>query len=158
MTAKKPDGVNVPAMQKIIALLKSRHDEDGALIEELERLAGGGRGIGEIMKDSYAHWIALWPHGTYVFKFDKDAPQMKRLIRQLGGTELQARMLRYLKDQDPFYVEKKHPFQMFVSTINKWAGSTDATALGPTPVGCTHTPPCRDDQEHTRKKMRETRS
>ncbi len=158
MAAKKTDGVNVAAMQKIIALLKTRHDEDGALIEELERLAGGGRGIGEIMKDCYAHWNALWPHGTYVFKFDKDAPQMKRLIRQLGGTELQQRMLNYLKSRDPYYAEKKHPFPLFVATVNAWANDSLRPEDLPIPVGCTHQPPCHDDVEHTRKKQQAMRS
>lgn len=156
---KTPEKINIAAMQKIVAMLKQRHEEDGALIDELERLAGGGRGIGEILKELYAYWIELWPHGTYVFKFEQDAPNMKRLVRNLGDEELKRRMFRYLKCSDEFYAGKKHPFAMFVATINSWAGSDRRIDdVVEAPVGCTHQPPCRSDVEHTRKRGQELRS
>lgn len=157
-TAKKAkaDGLNVGAIQKIFAMLKTRHEEDGALIEELERLIGGGRGIGEMLQEFYAHWIALWPHGVYEFNFTKDAPHCKRYIRSMGLEELKHRAHRYLKCVDPYYASRRHPFAMFVATINTWAegalaGAEDVDAA---PVGCTHTPPCRSDQEHTQRRQR----
>lgn len=158
--AKKKPTNNSAAMQKIVALLKQRHNENSALIDELERLAGGGPGIGEMLQEFYAHWIALWPHGVYSFNFTKDAPHCKRFIRELGLEELKHRAHRYLKCDDPFYVSKKHPFPMFVATINTWAAG-DAAAdleLAPAPVGCKHQPPCKDDVEHTKRYQRETRS
>lgn len=158
MAPKKVAGINVAAMQKIIALLKQRHADDGALIEELERLAGGGRGIGEILKECYAHWIALWPHGVYEFNYTKDAPHMKRYLRSLGQTEFQQRMLNYLKCRLPYYVEKKHPFSVFVATINSWASDALLPEDSPIPVGCMHQPPCLDDVAHTKRKAQEMRS
>lgn len=146
---------NGPAMQKIIALLKTRHEEDGALIDELERLAGGGRGIGEILKELYAYWNELWSiehGGSYVFVFAQDAPQMKRLYRELGLEELQARIYNYIKDRDEWLVKNKHPFKVFVAQSNRHASGravVDGNALPP--VGCKHKPPCRSDQEHTQK-------
>lgn len=157
MAAKKAD-INVSAMQKIIALLKTRHDEDGALIAELERLAGGGPGIGEILKECYDRWLELWPHGTYVFVFTKDAPQMKRLVRELGKQDVLERMFRYLTCREPFYADKKHPFPMFVATINKWGSIPGEIVFQAAPIGCRHTPPCHSDVEHTRLKQQELRN
>ena len=150
--------VNVSAIQKIVALLEQRHKENGALIDEIKRLAGGGPGIGEILKEFYAYWIELWPHGTYVFTYEKDAPHVKRFVRELGVEELWARALRYLKSTDPFYAEKKHPFPMFVATINKWAAPAQELELAAPPTGCTHKPPCKDDVAHTKKRQAEMRS
>ncbi len=156
---KAKAGLNVPAVQKILTLLKQRHDDDGALIEELERLVGGGPGIGDILKELYAYWNDLWHavYGSdYVFTFTRDAPQMKRLVRQLGPDEVRARMLSYLKDREVFVADKKHPFGLFVSMSNKYAGllagADDAAA-----VGCKHTPRCTTDLQHTTKKLKEAR-
>jgi hypothetical protein len=153
----KPE-INTRAMLKIIALLKTRHEEDGALIDELERLAGGDLGIGEILKLLYEHWDVLWSQehgGHYVFKFTEDTPNMKRLFRQLGLEELKARMANYLKDRGEWVMKHKHPFSAFVKTNNSYASAKSAAgdeAVVP-PVDCKHKPPCRSDQEHTRKKL-----
>jgi hypothetical protein len=160
MAAKQ---LNVAAIQKLFALLKQRHDEDGALLEELERLIGGGPGIGELMKGRYAAWNEAWSlthSGTYVFNFTVDAPQMKRLIRELGVEELDARMVNYMRDRDEWLMRNKHPFGAFVKQNNRYATSQQEwppAAVVP-PTGCKHQPPCRSDQAHTKRLNAEVRA
>lgn len=149
------DGLNVAAIQKILALLKQRHDENGALIEELERLIGGGVGIGELMKQAYELWGELYPHGSYLFNFTKDAPNMKRLIRAFGPEELGARFRRYLSCREEFYVAKKHPFGLFVATVNSWADDSLPADQAAPAVGCKHVPRCSSDRVHTQRVVRE---
>lgn len=155
--ATKAKTLNVAAIQKIFALLKQRHDEDGALLEELERLIAGGKGIGEIMKECYATWNEFWSvqhGGAYAFVFHEDAPQMKRLVRTLGQEELTARMFHFISDRNEWLVKHKHPFKVFVKQNNSYASATAARADDDAPpVDCKHTPPCRSDQEHTKKKL-----
>lgn len=164
-SAKKPkpkETINVAAAQKMLALLKTRHEENTALIDELERLLGGGPGIGEILKELYAYWIELWSQqhsGAYVFTFEKDAPQMKRLFRQLGLEELKARIFNYIKDNSDYVRNAKHPFSLFVATSNRYASAPQTEGvLGFAPVGCRHKPTCRTDQEHTKRVQQEVRS
>jgi hypothetical protein len=156
-TAKK--AINVANMQRLLGMIKQRHEENAALIDELERIIGGGPTIGEILKDLYAYWIELWPHGgNYVFAFEKDTPHMKRLFRQLGIEELKARMLNFMRDNSDYVRNAKHAFPLFVATNNRYASAAPAADLDLAPVGCKHSPPCSNDQAHTKRVNAEMRA
>lgn len=144
-------------MSKLVAVALEENQRQRDVLEELSKLLAGGPGIGDVLRDLYNYWNDLWPHeGDYVFNFAKDAPNMKRLVKMLTVEELKQRMLIYLKCRDEFYHAKKHPFPMFVATVNNWAGNRAGDDSFNVPVvGCLHSPPCRSDQDHTRKRQQE---
>lgn len=142
-------------MVKLVTHMREQHRNLGALIDEFDALLAGKAGTGEQLRELYNFWNVLWcaQHGSdYVFTFQKDAPQMKRLLKMLGVDELKHRITNYLKTREPFYFDKKHPFGMFVATINSWAGGNADDELELDAVGCNHTPRCKSDQEHTRRR------
>jgi hypothetical protein len=153
-TAKKdPVVAKLPTIVKLLNLALEENKKQAALLEELGALLAGKPGVGDLLKEFYNYWNELWPHqGDYAFAFERDAPQLKRLFKMLGPDEVKARALRYLKERDPFYFDKRHPFALFVATINNWAGTAADTTDTPV-VGCLHSPACRSDQEHTRRRQ-----
>lgn len=145
------------------ALVELRAKET-ELVEEITRLLGGSAGIGEQLKAMYARWTELhaarYP-GKYVFAWVKDAPQMKRLLVALGAEELAGRMATYLRDNDEYLRKARHPFGLFVAGVNRYVAEgkqAEELTLAERPADCKHTPPCRDDMEHTRKRSADMRN
>ncbi len=160
--AKAKQGLNVELMVKLVTHMREQHDNLGALINEFDNLLAGKPSSGELLKQLYAHWDALWLtrwRTKHVWKMDKDAPNMKRLLKMLGFDELAARMHSYIKSDEPYYVDKKHPFALFVTGINGYTGlQRPADQLEAPPVaGCLHSPPCTTDQQHTRRRQADMR-
>jgi hypothetical protein len=87
---------------------------------------------------------------------------MKRLVRMIGVDELKARFVRYVKNDDPFYVKARHPFGLFVSSVNTHAAqgqaAEDLELSAAAPADCRHSPPCRSDVEHTRRRQQDLRA
>lgn len=86
----------------------------------------------------------------------KEIAALKRAVVGLGFEEVKLRIDRYIDSNRDLYVDAFHPVTLFVSVINRLAD----VAPGPlreAPVDCHHEPPCRDDVEHTRRKLRESR-
>lgn len=118
------DKVDVGKVRKLLGELRELHDKAQAIHDEIDRLLGGGVGIGPQLKVAYVKWIELhatrYP-GQYVFVYQKDAPQMKRLILALGLDELLLRMGNYIRDSDPYLTKARHPFGLFVVGVNRYA-------------------------------------
>lgn len=157
------------------AVLRDEYREkEDALDGEIERLLQGGAGIGSLLKRFQQHFDRAWgvryaggETGKYVWTFAKDVPQQKRLIGKIGIEEMERRVMVYLMDADEYYVRARHPFGLFVTNVNRFAERagehSDSFALSaPTSGDCAregkHKPPCKDDQEHTRRKMADIRS
>lgn len=156
-----------------IVLRNEYRDKEDAIDGEVERLLQGGAGIGALLKRFQQHFDRYWgvryaggETGKYVWNFAKDVPQQKRLIAKLAIDELERRVMVYLMDADEYYVKARHPFGLFVTNVNRFAErageQSDAFALrAPTSGDCArdgkHQPPCKDDQEHTRRKMADIR-
>lgn len=166
MTAPKDDATR--KLAKVAALIEVQDDLLSKLADvrdEIAELLAGRAGIGEHMRDFERHFDALWSakyaggrSGAYAWAHTKDKPHVKRLVKQLGCEELKARAVAYFKSTDPFYVNARHTFSVFVASINTHAGLSrerhdfDLSA----PVDCRHVPPCRTDVEHTQRKMADT--
>jgi hypothetical protein len=139
-----------------------------AVLDEFDEVLGGGAGIGTMLKNVQRQfdeaWCARYAHGQtnrYVWRHAQDVPQIKRLLKALGYDELCDRALRYIESEDPFLLRARHPFGLFVSGINSYAGagtSPDLTLEGEPPPDCRHTPRCRTDQEHTKKRATDLRA
>lgn len=113
------------------ALLELRLKEQ-AIVDEMGNLLRGGPGIGALLKRLEAHYSECWQvryRGPYAFTWTKDRPQMKRLIGLVGVEELENRMLRYLRNDDPFFVRTRHSFGAFVTSVNQHATPESAPAL-----------------------------
>lgn len=145
-------------------LLAKLHD----INREMDELLGGGAGIGSQMKAIETAFDLAWcnryakgQRGRYVWRHTQDKPQIKRLLKTLGLSELEARIQSYIRNDDPYYAQARHNFGVFVASINSHAGAAQAPQdleLSARPVGCEHNPPCSSDQVHTKTKLREMRA
>lgn len=152
-----------PRLIKLLSAQRELLDKFTAIQEEIDAIVAGRAGIGQQLKAAEAAFDQVWcaryapgQTGAYVWSFQKDRAHLKRLIRQIGLEELKVRALNYLANEDPFYARARHSFGMFVSSINAHASeSTEAPAFelgAPGPSDCRHTPRCKDDAEHTRRR------
>lgn len=101
-------------------------EQMAAINDEIKNLLAGGPGIGEILKRLQRHYSECWAvryRGDYLFEFKKDVPNLKRLIKNLGVEEVELRMLRYLRNEDPYFMKGRHSFGLFVATINQHAAA-----------------------------------
>ncbi len=134
-------------LRKLLGLLQDERTtfraKEDAILHEIDALLGGQPGIGAILKHAEEHFSALWstryPPGPYVFAYLKERPTLKQRIRQLGIEEVEGRMVDYLqRHTDEFLVKARHPFGLFLSTINRY----DALASPAARWECSHTPRC----------------
>lgn len=144
-------------MVKLVTQMRVEHDRLGALIEEFDNLLAGKASTGELLKGLYATWSELWEsrhRSKYAWAMERDAPNMKKLLKLLGVDELEAKMVSYIKNEDPYYAERRHPFGLFVSSINSHRGLATRRFDDDAPVvsGCLHSPPCTSDQQHTKRR------
>ena len=170
MATEGKTGPNLKKVEGLLVLLKDGHEKQAALIEEINALLGGGAGIAAQMKEFEQAFDLVWcqryargENGRYIWRFAQDRAQIKKLLKTLGLEEMKLRAARYIADDDPYRVRARHPFGLFVSNINSYAREAAAPAdfaLGDTSpaVGCTHTPRCASDVEHTRKRGAEMRA
>lgn len=109
-------------LKTLQAKLLEVQEQERAIVEEMGNLLSGGPGIGEILKRLESHFSKCWQvryRGAYAFNFAKDVPQLKRLIRLVGVEELERRMLRYLQNDEQFFLKARHSFGAFVSSVNQ---------------------------------------
>jgi hypothetical protein len=164
--AKDEAAARLGRIEKLLDVLEELREKEDAVIEELGELAAGGAGIAGIWKDAMNVFHHAWGRkygGSYVWQHTKDVPQLKRLAKALGHEELIARIGRYFVNADPFFVTKRHPFGLFVATINQHVAESQAGAFhfdeAPGQViGCSHDPRCGNDQQHTKKRNEEMRA
>lgn len=135
----------------------------GATLKELETILGGGITIGKKIKALELLWKTAWSsryHTDYTFNYRVEGPHLKFLAQNFTQEDLQVRALNYIRNDDKFYADRRHPFTLFRSQINAFAPagtSPDLQLEAPTVGDCKHEPRCKSDQEHTRRKMAEAR-
>lgn len=148
--------------QKIAALLAVLAEHQQAcqeVVEEIEKLLRGDPGIGARLREVETHWSTCWQarYGTpYVWSHAKDRTHLKRLIKVLGIGELKRRMEAYLRGGDAVDRDAKHPFALFVVTVNRYT-TVSREESGAPPVNCTHQPRCATDVRHTARLAKELR-
>lgn len=162
----KAEGPKVPLERivKLLALAKELHIKEGEVLNEIDNLMEGKASIAQLLKAAQAGFDAVWcvryapgQTGAYVWQHKIDLPNMKRLINSLGLDELTTRFARYLANNEPFYVKNRHPFRLFVSSVNSFAGAPAEVPDYELVPDCRHDPPCRNDAEHTRRRQAEIR-
>lgn len=155
-------------LRALLPLAKELHEKLGAVLEEMDAIAGGAASIGErvrkVMAEFDRAWGARYAGGQinrYVWTFAKDSAAIKALLKTVGDAELVARIPRYLADAGEFPMKTKHSFACFRATVNNYAvmqGGGIFELEGDAGVpDCQHSPPCQTDSEHTTRKLREMR-
>lgn len=169
MTEDKADQKKIDRLTRLFVVLMELEGKRREVLEEMERILAGKPGVNEHLKTVMGAWNGLWRtrySANYAWRQTEDVPQIKRLMKLLGETmeqgaaELVKRANAYIRSDDPYHKMVRHKFAIFVANINDFAD--DALPLGDddhaAAVGCGHTPACRNDDEHTRRKMREMRA
>lgn len=129
-----------------------------AVQKDLATLLTGGEPQLEKLKQLEQMFELCWRErynltgAKLVWNYGKDRAQWKRLLRSLDVEEIQARIARYFASNDRFYVDARHPFGVFVGSINRWGVERqDTFVLGAAPADCRHTPRCQTAYNHTAK-------
>lgn len=178
----KPNGQSVPPSDperlatnrldralRLFTALTELEEKRTAIIEEMGRILSGKAATSDYVKDIMGTFNTLWAQrygSNYAWRMAEDVPHVKRLLKLLGPDlriacdELRKRASNYLRSDEPFYKQARHNFGVFVRSINDladealpFAGESEPAAA----VGCKHTPPCPNDNAHTRKRMSEMR-
>lgn len=169
MTTTKPQQVEnsraSSALVKLTEKLAELHAQEGEILAEMAALLSGQPGVASLMKAFEAAFDEVWclryapgRSKQYLWQYVKDRPQIKRLLKTLPMEELTARVARYLANDDPFFVRARHPFGLFVSTVNQHAAESRAPFELDAPViDCRHLPPCSSDQQHTSRIVADSR-
>ena len=153
---------------KLVTEIEKLDLQRGELMAELGKVLHGEQAMGDLLTIAYVAYIDSWQRrykAPYSFSFMKDAPQMKRLIKALGIEELTARMDRFVRNGDPFFLKARHGFNVFVSTVNQHTVASDGD-LGdlsidseePAPSDCRHTPRCATQAACTKVTIAEQRA
>lgn len=137
-----------PLLREARETVARAHDQ----LLAIEQLIAGTDPVREISDFWMGQWVAKY-RVDYQWSYAKDRANIKRLHKTLGLTDLKARIVAYLSSEEDFHVRNKHPFGVFVATVNSWGGR-----LKPRPVGCLHDEACPDDVVCTRKRMAEARA
>jgi hypothetical protein len=163
--AEKDKGAKVP-LEKIVKLLtvaKEEHTKIGDVLNEIDALLEGRASIAQQLKEAYASFDRAWSSryapekpGSYIWRYQVDGPNMKRLLRHLTPDEIGRRAIVFLHDGDPALRANRHPFAWFVTRVNQYADAVEAGAFELVP-DCKHKPPCRSDTEHTKRRSAELR-
>jgi hypothetical protein len=150
--------MNTDRMDRLIANIKDSLEKAETAVAELQALTAGDNPTYQTMK----HWQAKYSFQYGIkYEFSKvDTGNLKRLALKYGAADMQARIDRYLADADDFLIRQRHPLSIFLTRINTYAPQTSTAAfdMAAIPVDCRHSPRCRTDQEHTRKKTAELRA
>lgn len=140
-----------------------------AIAREIDTLLGGGEGVGAVLKRLETFYSDAWRvryDNPYTWNYVVDRAQWKRLLKTLSVDEIEKRVLNYLRSSDEFYKKARHSFGIFVRSINQLAAEAKDTpdlelqpdGWGPCLREGKHTPVCKSDQEHTRRRTTEMRA
>lgn len=151
-------------LDKVVALVTIQREllakvDDITL--EIAELCGGRPGVAAKVATLERAWQDVWTvrYGSaYQWAYAKDRPAWKRLLKTLSVDELQARIVSYISNPDPFYLTRRHPFALFVASINSHAGLGTSIVEFSIPIECRHTPTCKTEQEHTRRRTADMRA
>lgn len=146
---------------KLVEAFRENQAKGYELLEEMQRLVAGGPGTAALLKRVEGAferaWATRYP-GRYIWNYKIDRPAIKRLLAKLTPEEIESRMPNYIANGDAFYLQNRHEFRLFASQINRFADPSQVSELeleGAAPADCKHTPRCKTDVEHTRRRRQE---
>lgn len=115
---------------KVIALVEKLRELDekrDAILSELAMIAAGGESIGDKLRRVRLHFLAEWKtryQSNYVWHFTNGDAAVKRLIvkEKIDPGVVMERITRFVQSDDPFYIQRRHPFELFVRDVNALVG------------------------------------
>lgn len=129
------------------------------ILEEMKALLDSEPTQGQLAKRLLVYFATHWRRRfdeSLVVNAPRDLAALKRLLKQLPAAEIERRMTMYLADPDDFARRNRYTLAIFVARVNHY-GLAGAQADRFAPVGCGHTPRCKDDVEHTRRRTDEAK-
>lgn len=124
MAEKNPGrDVRIAAVQRRLRELANELLE---LADEVALASGEAPSAGQEAKRLLDLYVSLW-HQRYkgrryvVHNGGKLINLLKALLRSTKPGDLEGRMARFLDSADPFYVQARHPLEMFCAAVNKFA-------------------------------------
>lgn len=150
-------------LKNLYEALRETQAKQYEITEEIGRVLNGEKGIGDIMKALRVDLSTIWEvryHSPYVWQA-KDSTPVKKLLKDLQSDEIKARWQTYVKNNETYYVQARHGFALFASQINRFAGLSEPVGFElevDAPADCKHSPRCKTDQAHTRKRSAELRA
>lgn len=157
----------VEKVKHLLVAYRELIDKLTAVHDEMDSLIAGRSGIAINLKEMEAAFDAAWctryapgDSNRYLWAYQKDRPHMKRFIQQIGCAELPARFFAYIKHEDKFLLEHRHPFKLFVLNVNSYVLPVNwrEFELASEATGCTHTPKCQSEQACTKRQMQSMRT
>jgi len=150
-------------LAKLVPVMRDEWEKLGAMLDEFDALTGGKATIAEKLKEVETRWIDLWSaeHGEpYVFTdYAKSRGQIKTLLRKgLSAAQIVSRLTVYITGPNEYYRTRKHPWDVFIATINEHVRAGGDGELAERPTGCKHEPSCANQVEHTKRRQAELTS
>jgi hypothetical protein len=134
------DKILLDKLTKLVAAERELQAKLAAIHAEVDALLAGKPGVGARIRAFQAAFVTAWQtryHGEYLWTATRDVPHIKRLLQAFPDDELATRAASYIRNPDPFYLQRRHPFVVFASSINSHGGVVTVTS---TEFICPHTP------------------
>jgi hypothetical protein len=145
-------------IEKLVLVYEDLTAKQHDVVREMRKLLAGERGIGDLMKEAIEAYKVCWEEryeSGFHWSGAENSAQMKTLLKTFTVDELIARMVRYLRDDDKWLVERRHPFRNFAQRVNQYAPMAVPSSRA---IGCHHSPPCTSDAQHTERSVQEQRN
>jgi hypothetical protein len=146
---------NEPNPLEVLARIEADHLKLGEKLAELRAILEAEPTPKQLAKRAldyfFAHWVRRFPNQKPVIDGAKDMQRFHRLIKQLGVDETAARIKRYFHRTDKFIVDAHYSLSVFFAKVNELLPEESERTVAPAPAGCSHTPRCTSDAQHTQR-------
>jgi hypothetical protein len=146
-------------LQSILEQMFATHNRMADLLDDfdaaLSKEPTAGQNAKRLLEYFVRHWERRYRGQKMLVNGPKDMATFKRILRQLGVDEVAARIGRYFKGDDRQALNAKHSVGLFALRINELVPDVGDPSG---PIGCTHTPPCTTDVQHTKRKLDEQKA
>lgn len=102
--------------------------KEAAILDEIQAVATGGKTMADKLRIIRAYVCESWAkryESGYVYSDIENVPHLKRLLSgkdRLDAAVILERWSTFIQSHDPFYVQRRHPFLIFVRDINALVG------------------------------------
>jgi hypothetical protein len=115
---------NIHRVTKLLELAREEQDKIAALLDEAQEILAGRPSIGQKMRvvtDAFsAAWAAAYQSPYAWDGKGSHVAALKITLKSLKPDEIAARVPPYLQDADPYYVNARHPFRLFLMNVNRY--------------------------------------
>lgn len=144
---------------KLFEELRTNQAKVYAITEEIRAVFAEDESPAKAAKRAIVSFTALWEEqyrSKYVVTWSKHMVQTKRVLRVMSVEEFEVRIRLYLANRERFVTNATHSLDLFLATVNNYV--PEAGLVSQPVIGCTHTPRCTSDTEHTTRRLRDLRA